>query len=81
MLYNISQKDEKMNKDLIKIDDNHGYVSNDRGDINLVSKENDSHDFEEILSKENDLENLNSDLNNDEHELYSTKVKRTAAEI
>ena len=51
-----------MKQNLIQINDNFGVVSDEKGNISLISKENDSHDFEKILLKENELENLQLQL-------------------
>lgn len=47
-----------MNKNLLQINDNIGAVSDENGDIKVVSKESNDCDFEEILELENDLNYL-----------------------
>ena len=44
-----------MNKELIKLDNNTGIVSNELGTINIVKTNNQKFSIEQILKTENDL--------------------------
>ncbi len=70
-----------MNKELIETNNNHGAVLDENGNVNLIKKENDSCQFEEILSKENDLENLKSQLEDHQHDLNWNEIKTGLAKI
>lgn len=48
-----------MNKELIKLDNNTGIVSNELGTINIVKTNNQKFSIEQILKTENDLEESN----------------------
>lgn len=52
-----------MNKELIKLDNNTGIVSNELGTINIVKTNNQKFSIEQILKTENDLEEANIYLN------------------
>lgn len=45
-----------MNKELIKLDNNYGIVSNELGTLNIVKTNNQKFSIEQILKTENDLE-------------------------
>ncbi len=70
-----------MNQSLIKLNNNHGLVTDENGNISLISKENDSYDFKEILLKDNDLEELNLKLEMTKEQLDDNKTKTIAAKI
>ena len=48
-----------MNKELIKLDNNTGIVSNELGTINIIKTNNQKFSLEQILKTENDLEEAN----------------------
>ena len=52
-----------MNKELIKLDNNTGIVSNDLGTLNIVKTNNQKFSIEQILKTENDLEESSIYLN------------------
>lgn len=47
-----------MNKDLIEINNNYGVVSDENGDIKIIKKDSEEIDFLEILTTENEIENI-----------------------
>lgn len=47
-----------MNKDLIEINNNCGAVSDENGDIKIIKKDSEEKDFLEILTTENEIENI-----------------------
>lgn len=51
-----------MNQNLIEINDNYGVVTDEHNNIKLIKKENSSYPFEEILLRENELEELKTKL-------------------
>ena len=48
-----------MNKELIKLDNNTGIVSNELGTINIIKTNNQKFSLEQILKTENTLEEAN----------------------
>ena len=52
-----------MNKELIKLDNNTGIVSNEVGTLNIVKTNNQKFSIEQILKTENDLEESSIYLN------------------
>lgn len=70
-----------MNKNLIELNNNCGVVSDENGNISLISKESDSYVFEEILLKDNDLEGLNLKLRKAREQLAYNKQKTIFAKI
>ena len=52
-----------MNKELIKLDNNTGIVSNELGTLNIIKTNNQKFSIEQILKTENDLEESNIYLN------------------
>ena len=57
-----------MNEKFIELNDNFGIVSDDMGNLDFISKRTDEYSFEDILSKENEIEDskiLLSTLNNE----------------
>ena len=51
-----------MNEYLSQINDNYGIVSDENGEIKVVTKSENNCEFQDILLKENELENLNQEL-------------------
>ena len=51
-----------MNEYLSQISDNYGIVSDENGEIKVVTKSETNCEFQNILLKENELENLNQEL-------------------
>lgn len=47
---------------LIKLNKNHGYATDEHDNISIVSKENEGYELEDILKKENELEELDLEL-------------------
>lgn len=47
---------------LIKLNKNHGYATDEHNNISIVTKENDGYELEDILNKENSLEELDLEL-------------------
>lgn len=70
-----------MNQNLIQLNNNCGMASDENGNLSLIGKESDSYDFEEILLKENDLENLNLRLQKSKEKLSDTKQNMIFGEI
>ena len=62
-----------MNHNLVQVNDNYGVVIDEKGNVSLISKENCKYNFEHILIGENELEELNSKLNNLKRELSNNK--------
>lgn len=57
-----------MNENFIELNDNFGIVSDDMGNLDFISKRTNEYSFEDILSKENEIEDskiLLSTLNNE----------------
>lgn len=57
-----------MNEKFIELNDNFGIVSDDMGNLDFISKKTNEYSFEDILSKENEIEDskiLLSTLNNE----------------
>ena len=70
-----------MNQNLIQINDNYGAVSDENGNISIISKDNQEYDLQDILTKENELEILKSRLNTEKKELSTNKIKIIFGEI
>ena len=51
-----------MNQNLVELHNKCGVVSDEKGNVCLVSKENSDYNFKDILSKENEIEHLKSQL-------------------
>ena len=62
-----------MKKKLVQISNACGIVSDENGDISFIEKESDSYNFEEILLKENNLEELKSKLEDCKNKLSLNK--------
>ncbi len=62
-----------MNQCLIQINDNYCAVSDEKGNVKVVSKENSDVSFEEILTKENELSSLKTKLSDDKQEQAANK--------
>lgn len=52
-----------MNNNLIKVNDNFGVVTGDKGRISIINKESSDYDLETILIKENEKEEAEAKLN------------------
>ncbi len=65
-----------MNQNLVEINNNCGIVSDENGNVSLIEKKNDTYNFEEILLKENQIENLKLKL-----EDYSKKLDQNKFDI
>lgn len=70
-----------MNQNLIQINDNYGAVSDENGNISIISKDNQEYDLQDILTKENELEILKSRLNTEKKELSTNKMNMIFGEI
>lgn len=62
-----------MNRNLIQLNKNCGIVSDEKGNMSLVSEENDFYNFKKILLRENKVENLKLELENAEKEQSDNK--------
>ena len=62
-----------MKQKLVQINDNYGIVADENGNINFIEKGNDSYNFEEILLKENNLEELKLKLEDCKNKLSLNK--------
>ena len=63
-----------MNQKLIQINDNYGVTIDENGNTKMVSKESNDCDFQDILIKENELEDLNLKLDNAKSKLSLNKL-------
>lgn len=70
-----------MNEYLSQISDNYGIVSDEFGDIKVVTKSETNCKFQDILLKENELENLNQELITAKSELTENKANTIFAEL
>ncbi len=71
-----------MNENFIELNDNFGIVSDDMGNLDFISKRTNEYSFEDILSKENEIEDLNDKLLQVKHELfYNKEAKLKAAKM
>lgn len=70
-----------MNQNLIQINNNFGVVSDENGNISLIGKENCSYSFDEILLKDNELEDLNLKLKSSKAKLSDNKKNMIFGEI
>ena len=70
-----------MNKSFIQINDNYATVSDENGNIRLVSKKNNKTSFEEILTKENELEEKENSLKEAKEDLSINKNNIIGGEI
>ena len=70
-----------MNQNLVQINDNYGAVSDENGNIKVISKENGDCELKDILIMENELENLSLKLNTAKKELSSNKIDTIFGEI
>ncbi len=70
-----------MNRNLIKVNDNYGAVSDENGEVRVVRKVNNEASFEDILTKENDLTSLRGQIYSDYHELVDNKHNMIMGEI
>ena len=62
-----------MNRDLVPIDDNSAFVSDENGNVSLVRSENDEVKLEDILNAENELEHSVSLYHSSKKELNINK--------
>lgn len=70
-----------MNEYLSQISDNYGIVSDEFGEIKVVTKSETNCKFQDILLKENELENLNQELITAKSELTENKANTIFAEL
>lgn len=70
-----------MNEYLSQISDNYGIVSDENGEIKVVTKSETNCKFQDILLKENELENLNQELIAAKSELTENKANTIFAEL
>lgn len=63
-----------MNQKLIQINDNYGVTIDENGNTKMVSKESNDYEFQDILTKENELEDLNLKLDNAKNKLSLNKL-------
>lgn len=70
-----------MNEYLSQISDNYGIVSDENGEIKVVTKSETNCKFQDILLKENELENLNQELITAKSELTENKANTIFAEL
>lgn len=68
-----------MNEKFIELNDNFGIVSDDMGNLDFISKRTNEYSFEDILSKENEIEDLNDKLLQVKHELFYNKEAKLKA--
>ena len=70
-----------MNEYLSQISDNYGIVSDENGEIKVVTKSETNCEFQDILLKENELENLNQELITAKEELTENKANTIFGEL
>lgn len=70
-----------MNEYLSQISDNYGIVSDEFGEIKVVTKSETNCKFQDILLKENELENLNQELITAKSELTENKANTIFGEL
>ena len=70
-----------MNKNLVQISNNFGVVSDENGEIKVVTKSETNCEFQNILLKENELENLNQELISAKRKLTENKANTIFAEL
>lgn len=70
-----------MNQNLIEINDNYGVVTDEHNNIKLIKKENNSYPFEEILLRENELEELKLKLKEYTKSLFFNRQCIVASKI
>lgn len=68
-----------MNENFIELNDNFVIVSDDMGNLDFISKRTNEYSFEDILSKENEIEDLNDKLLQVKHELFYNKEAKLKA--
>lgn len=68
-----------MNENFIELNDNFGIVSDDMGNLDFISKRTNEYSFEDILSKENEIEDLDDKLLQVKHELFYNKEAKLKA--
>ena len=70
-----------MNEYLSQISDNYGIVSDENGEIKVVTKSENNCEFQDILLKENELENLNQELIAAKEKLIDNKERTINGEL
>lgn len=70
-----------MNEYLSQINDNYGIVSDENGEIKVVTKSENNCEFQDILLKENELENLNQELIAAKEKLIDNKERTINGEL
>lgn len=64
-----------MYQDLVQINDNYGAIIDEDGNISIISKETQEYELADILKKENDLEKLELNLEENKKTLSDLKSK------
>lgn len=70
-----------MNEYLSQISDNYGIVSDENGEIKVVTKSATNYELQDILLKENELENLNQELIAAKEKLIDNKERTINGEL
>lgn len=70
-----------MNKNLVLLSDNVGTVTDEHGNIKVVTKENDNYELKDILAKENEVDNKKNELENSEYNLRINKIRIILGEL
>ena len=70
-----------MNKDLIMIDKNCSAVSDENGNIRIVKKDSEKIEFLEILSTENEIENIVLDIKKLKKEISTLENKKEKIDL
>lgn len=70
-----------MNEYLSQISDNYGIVSDENGEIKVVTKSATNYELQDILLKENELENLNQELIAAKEKLIDNKERTIDGEL
>lgn len=70
-----------MNEYLSQINDNYGIVSDENGEIKVVTKSETNCEFQDILLQENELENLNQELIAAKEKLIDNKERTINGEL
>ena len=70
-----------MNEYLSQISDNYGIVSDENGEIKVVTKSETNCEFQDILLKENELENLTQELITAKEKLIDNKERTINGEL
>lgn len=74
MIAYILVKGDRMNKNLIEINDNCSLITDEHGNISVVYKNGNKHSFEDILLLENKVENIEKKIGKCYRELENNKI-------